>query len=427
MTSTGATRMDLRARITLAILAITGLGCTFFAFGIYLSNEGLEDVVLERQVRDEFETLKTLSSEYPVATTVESALIHGYVGRSNPDLPPALSALAPGDYHSFPIGDRRYQILVADEGAQRFYISYDITEWEDRERQMILILVIGVVLVCIGAVWLGYWISRQIVAPVTQLASRVTSLRPDERNIRIANEFEGAEVHEIARAFDHFMERLDSFVSREQMFSSAASHELRTPLAVMQGAADVLSEQPGQSSTTQRATRRILRASREMREFIDALLVLSREPGNLSPEGACCELSAIVMQLVDDMKVMRGNAAPDLDFTAQNSLLLNVPPSLPTIVISNLLRNAIEHTQAGSISIILDNSVLTVKDTGSGIPDSDREKLFERDFTTRESGRGMGLHIVKRICDQCGWQIKVNSQPGSGTTVRIDFGLDHHS
>ena len=414
-------RTNLRVRITLAILMVTSIGCTLLAFGVYLSNEGLEDVVLERQVRDEFHTLVRLSHRTPHVARVESALVKGYVGQDNPDLPRQLAALQPGDYHSVPINDRRYQILVAEDDGERFYISYDITEWEIREREMILILVLGVLIVAAAAIWVGSWASQQIVAPVTRLAERVTQLQPDERKVRIAGEFEGAEVSDIAEAFDRFMLRLDGFVAREQSFTSAASHELRTPLAVMQGAADVLQEQPELGEVSARAVRRIQRASREMLEFIEALLFLAREPEKLTAGKEHCEINAIAAQLVEDFRTLHETESVSITFSADQPLIQNVAPSLPTMVISNLLRNAIEHTSSGEISLQLVGTRLTIQDSGSGIKPEDQKRVFDRNFSTKKSGNGMGLPIAKRICDQCGWDIMIDSTPGRGTTVTLQF------
>ena len=415
---------NLRARITIAILAVTGTGCAFFGLGTYLSSEGLEDVVLKRQVRHELDTLQRLSADRPQQTVMESALLKAYAGIDNPALPPELAALAPGDYHSVPIDGRRYQILVAERDGRRYYISYDITEWENRERWMIAILVAGVLLVCAGAVWLGFWASRQIVAPITQLAARVTALQPDQRDVQIASEFEGVEVQDIARAFDRFMSRLDGLVAREQSFTSAASHELRTPLAVMQGAADVLQEQSGLNPTAERAIARIQRAGREMREFIDALLFLAREPGRLQSTQDSCDLGELVEELIADFRILYEHRNIELLFEAGNVLRLRVAPSLPAIVVSNLLRNAIENTEHGSVSVLLEGDALIIRDTGTGIRPDDQHRIFERSYSTKAEGRGMGLHIVDRICSQCGWILRFDSREGAGTTVTLRFPSD---
>jgi signal transduction histidine kinase len=105
---------------------------------------------------------------------------------------------------------------------------------------------------------------------------------------------------------------------------------------------------------------------------------------------------------------------------ALEPLALAAPPALPAIVISNLLRNAVEHTNAGEIRVALRDGRLTIADTGAGFEPAAQERLFDRDYSTKDSG-GLGLHLSKRICDQFGWQLVLESAPGTGTTASVDF------
>lgn len=412
---------NLRARITVGMLVLASLSSLLFAFGMYLANEGLETTVLQEVVQHEFDSLAASSIENPEQVRIHSALLEGYVGQRNPALPAELVNLAPGNYHNLPIGERVYQVLVGDHKGRRIYVAYNITDWESRERYMITVLVAGVLLVAIGSVWLGFWSSRQIVAPLTAFASRVKSLDPRERNVRIAEHFQDADITGIAQAFDRYMERLDGFVEREQSFSSAASHELRTPLTVIQGAADVLQEQHNLPPVAQRATQRIQRAGREMKEFIEALLFLSREDRVRANDVTGCDMGKIVQQIAEDYRAMLNGKALEINCEIHTTVILDVAPSLPTIVMSNLLRNAIENSDVGRITVTLDERSLTVADPGKGIKQADLARLFERDFTTKESAGGMGLYLVKRICDRLGWRIDVRSASGAGTVVRLQF------
>jgi signal transduction histidine kinase len=216
------------------------------------------------------------------------------------------------------------------------------------------------------------------------------------------------------------MERLDGFVAREQLFTSAAAHELRTPLAVIQGATEVLAEQQDLPPAATRATARLQRAVREMREFIEALLFLSREERRDDAERARCDLRRIVLQLGDDYRALKNGKALTIEVTATDELWLDAPPALPAIVVSNLLRNALEHTATGEIRIVLDGRTLSITDTGEGIPADAQALLFTRGFTTKAGG-GMGLHLTKRICDRFGWRLTIASTSGKGTTASVEF------
>lgn len=402
------------------MLLLAAVGSSIFALSVYVAAERLEQSVLDRHVRAEFETLAEQTRADPTLQIVRSALLLGFVGRDNPALPAEIAALPDGVYHAVGVGGRAYQVYVGEDRGRKLYVAYDITQWEALERPVIYVLVAGVVFGCLLAIALGFWTSAQVIAPVTALSKRLQALDPRERRVRIAPEYFGAEVSAIAESFDRYMERLDGFVEREQLFTSAAAHELRTPVAVIQGATDVLAEQDGLPPAARRATARLERATRDIREFIDALLMLSRETPHEAVAEANCELSDIIRQVVDDHRQVAEGKALELCVRPLGRLRLDVPPALPAIVISNLLRNAIEHTESGRIEIGLEGPTLVIADSGHGISDEDRSSLFERDYSTKPGG-GMGLHLTKRICDRFGWGLDIVSTVGRGTTVRVTF------
>jgi signal transduction histidine kinase len=92
-------------------------------------------------------------------------------------------------------------------------------------------------------------------------------------------------------------------------------------------------------------------------------------------------------------------------------------------VLSNLIRNAVQYTERGFIRITYGARRLTVADSGSGIAAEDQPKLFERFYRAapERGGFGIGLAIVKQICDACGWTIEVASAPGRGSVFEITF------
>lgn len=420
MTSRRSLFLSLRARITLAMLVLAAIGSSVFAFSVFIAAERLEQSVLNRHIRAEFDTLALQARAAPELRSVRSALLLGFVGRDNPELPHQMAALAAGVHHAVLVGDKAYQVYVGDDHGRQIFVAYDITEWEALEQPVINILIAGVVLGSLLAIILGFWTSAQVIAPVTALSDRLQSLDPRQRNLRIASEFAGAEVSKIAESFDRFMERLDGFVEREQLFTSAAAHELRTPLAVIQGATDLLAEQRDLPPAAQRATGRLRRATREMREFIEALLILSREDRTDRSEQAQSQIGRIVRQLAEDYSRLIGDKPVELHVRKLDDLRLEVPPALPTIVISNLLRNAIEHTDAGTVELALEGRTLLISDTGGGIPAEQQKRLFDRDFSTKPVG-GLGLHLTKQICDRYGWRLTVASTPGEGTSVSVTF------
>ena len=176
-----------------------------------------------------------------------------------------------------------------------------------RKTIALLVLALGVGAIVISPALAAAAISRRLVEPVTALADRLTQIDPGQRHVRIGAQFAGNELEPIARSIDTFMERLDGFVEREQSFTATASHELRTPLAVMRGAVELLETQAASRPGANKALARIQRAVREMTEFTDALLALSREQLASPAADATCDVNAVLARIVEDQR----SVAPD--------------------------------------------------------------------------------------------------------------------
>ena len=93
------------------------------------------------------------------------------------------------------------------------------------------------------------------------------------------------------------------------------------------------------------------------------------------------------------------------------------------MVLNNLIKNSITYTEQGSIRIAFAQNRLTVKDTGCGIESEQLAMIFQRQYRVHNNkpGMGLGLDIVNRVCEHCGWKIDVSSAPDKGTTFIIDF------
>ena len=101
---------------------------------------------------------------------------------------------------------------------------------------------------------------------------------------------------------------------------------------------------------------------------------------------------------------------------------INVPAPLFQIAITNLIRNAIQHISSGKISVIVKNDRVLVSDTGAGIKADDLKRVTQPHVRgNRSEGFGLGLSIVKRLCDRLDWNFKIESTVGHGTTVELIF------
>ncbi|HIJ83955.1 MAG TPA: HAMP domain-containing histidine kinase, partial [Magnetococcales bacterium] len=107
------------------------------------------------------------------------------------------------------------------------------------------------------------------------------------------------------------------------------------------------------------------------------------------------------------------------------TLMVSADRGLLFIIIANLVRNAFAYTEQGQIQIVQDHSSLSIIDSGCGMSPRQTESYLQNHFRAASptKGWGIGLSLVKRICDQYGWTIKMTSQEGRGTTISIFFSV----
>jgi len=413
-------KASLKFRILTALVLIVSITSFLFAGGVLLIKSQLEARVFGDMVAEQ---LRVLTAQLDDGSYHENALFTGWeflIGDKNTNIAPEFAELEPGSHHTVSMGDSVYQVEVGEWNGSPVYLTYDITEWEAQEHAVLRMLLYGLFLVLIMAIVMGLSATRAILAPVQNLSRRLIGIEPGQTGLRIADDYVGTEIGQIASSFDKYQERLEKFVERERSFTAAASHELRTPLTVMMGALDVLSADT-HSPASQRALERINRACTEMLAFIEATLLLSREESSQIYQDSSIDLAALVEQCLEDYAGQIADQSLLIERNYLGSPQLFLPVNLVLITVSNLLRNAIEHTQGGIIRIHISDNEFSISDTGEGIPADKLNQVFERSYSTKVGGTGLGLNLVRRICDRLHWTMTLDSTLGHGTIVKVIF------
>lgn len=411
---------SLKSRIVLTLVFTVVLTSVLFGAGMFVMKQQLEEATFGEMVREQF---NVVLSQVEDGKDFESHLFQNwdfYIADNLNTLDPKIRSLPQGSHHSIRSEDRWFQVEVGEWQGQPAILTYDISDWEAQEHFLLEMLLYGIVLILLVGIIMAVKASESILSPVQKLKNQLLAIQPSDKNIRIGNAYQGNEVQVIANAVDSFLERLDQFVERERSFSNAASHELRTPLSVVMGAIDVLETNDNNPVAT-RAISRISRATNDMLAFVEATLFLSREDAKMAKQDECDDVAKWVREWIDDNKTMLQERKIQIETTFQSPVKLAVPNSVVKIVVNNLLRNALNHTHSGSISIVLDLDQFVVEDTGQGIPADNLPYVFDRNFSTQLEGTGMGLYLVKRICDRFNWGITITSEVGVGTQVTVNF------
>jgi signal transduction histidine kinase len=416
-------QLSLRTRIAGTMLALVAVAGIVLAAWAYQADERLKRSITYDLLSEELTHFEQRMRVDRGAEPLRSARLSIYRSSDIAELPRHIATLRPGDMHRVRSNGRLLDVLVRDGDFGRLYITYDVTTYVRQETIAIIVLARGVLTIVTIAGFAAFGIARRLVEPVTALADRLTQIDPGERHVRVAAQFAGNELEPIARSIDMFMERLDGFVEREQSFTATASHELRTPLAVIRGAVELLETQTAEQPGAQKALSRIQRAVREMSEFTDALLTLSREdrPFDTARDAHAseCDVGSVLLKTVEDQHNVQPGKRVGLEMPEDESLRISAPESMVAMVIGNLVRNALQHGTGGEVLCRLRGRELTVANAGV-LPEAPLTQASQRRFTTHPSGHGMGLYLVRRICERYRWSIRLEDT-GNGVLATVAF------
>ncbi len=418
-------RPKLRLRVAIAFAVMGAALGLLLIVGIWFAAHDVSQRLMDQTLKAELEDYMARRARNPLSLPPATASLRGYyAGPDAPldNLPPELRTLPPGQ-HEITLDGLPWRAAVAEKEGRRYLVLFDEARQRHRERRFLAYLLVAGGLMTLLASLGGWWLAGRVIAPVSDLAqavARAAPERPPQLAGIAAGTGSGDEIDELARAFDRYVARLDAFVERERNFAADASHELRTPLAVISGAAEVLADDPGLDPSQRERIARIQRAAEEMTQLTAALLTLSREEPASDAES--CDGARLAVECVERYRPLAASRNTRLSIESPPSLPLPAPPALFAMVLTNLVQNAVAHTRDGEIRLQLDHTGLSVRDSGSGMDDHALQRVFERHYRGADSqGSGIGLFLVKRICDRLGWQVALESDPARGTTANLRF------
>lgn len=407
-------RLSLKKRIALSYILLTITVAGAFSLVTYISVEVIKHQVIDARLAQMADVLVEAwqTGQIPDAPPDVTFLI-------DVDIPVELRGLPTG-LHELEFNDRMAHALLVDHDGSRYAVVQNIDEFEHTEQIILLSLGAGFVVSVLLATGLGMLSARRVLAPVSALAEAVShNVKTSALPSRSAQD----EIGVLARAFAKRADELQRFLLREQLFTGDVSHELRTPLTVILGAADVLEAQLEGHPVQLAAVERIRRVADEAAQGVGALLLLSRDPESL--DAPRTELNAIVESEMERCRPLLAGKTVRCELNWSEPVAAEVRPELADIVIGNLLRNACRHTETGVVRVELTPGRLVVEDTGPGMPERVRERLFDRfvhgDDPPSHEGAGLGLSIVKRVADHIGWDVQLETPQTGGARFVLSF------
>jgi two-component system OmpR family sensor kinase len=288
---------------------------------------------------------------------------------------------------------------------------------------------VGLALVLIGAYLAGVLLSHPL-RRMARVAARVDDgdLGPRMTVSSVAN----AEIRVLAHSFNHMLDRLEAAFANERAFVGDASHELRTPLTVIAGQFEVLAADPNPSPEEIRRTQRIVSAEiARVSRLIDDMLLLTRSEHDDFLRRSTVEVEPFIADL---WATTTDGRRRHFDLGPLPTGRLDADPDRVAQALRNLIENAIVHTAEPGGLVALNVEPLpggrlrfVVEDDGPGIPEDQRERVFERFHRTdaardrASGGAGLGLSIVRAIALAHEGRVRATARRGGG--ARLEFEL----
>ena len=422
-------RSGLRRKIWVAFI-LQAAAISFAAvLGVYGASAVLKHVLIQRALQQEAAHFWSRRDDDPGARVPDTYNMNGYLVRAGEiaALPEPLQALQPG-FHSLARAQGGSLVLVEDRAGERLYLLFKQEQVDSLAfwfGMAPLALVLAVVYVI---AWTTYRTSKRVVSPVIWLANLVRHWdpqHPDASALKAENlplDVEG-ETLVLASSLHDFASRIGSFVEREHNFTRDASHELRTPLTVIRVAGDMMAGDESLSPSARRSLKRIQAAGHDMEALIEAFLILARE-GDTGLPDEDFSVGEVVREEIEKARPLLAGKAVELQLRQEADLHLHAPSRVFSVLLGNLLRNACHYTDQGSITVVVRRGGVLISDTGTGMSAEELARVFEPFFRggdRRREGQGIGLSIVRRLSERYGWPVRLESQPGVGTTATISF------
>ncbi len=411
----------LRLRVAVAFAAACSVAVGTLGVILYTASERMEEALVDQIVGEELEAL-VARGDGGRSLPASGPNLQYYIVRPGEEsaAPEALLPLGPG-LHSMGEGANELHVGVRVSDGVRYIVAYDAGPHEERESQFKSLVLLALGTIAVVTLAFGYWLADILTRQVTDLAQRVGHLEPGGADALLARPGQDPEVAALARALDDYQHRIADLIAREQEFTTNASHELRTPLTAIATSCELLLEDTGIPDKARQRVRMIAAAAAQMGEQVQTLLLLAHEQSPvLTDEVAVAES---VEEAAAPLATEIERKKLELEIDVPPDQVLRVSRQALHAVLSNLLRNAVQYTDAGHIRVSYRDRVISVDDTGIGIGAEDLPRVFDRFYrhTRRSEGLGVGLAIVKRICDHYGWRVEARSTPGQGSTFSIAF------
>lgn len=328
------------------------------------------------------------------------------------------------------------------DDAEEIYISIPEDKWDEFANDFSVqvynnkadyrknSLIISAALALLGGV-ATYFISGHALRPIRELSDKIEKVQAQNLADSRIEENQVKELNQLSVSYNRMLERLSEAFEIQRQFTANAAHELRTPLALMQVQLDLYhsNSHPDNDADTVQMIKMVTEQNDRLNKMVKTLLDMSE----LQTVGRDDEiiLDALVDEVLEDLEPLAEGKNIRLIGKCKDITMVGSDILIYRLVY-NLVENAIKYNHVDGQVIVTayqeENHVhLSVEDTGSGIPEELKERVFEPFFRVDKSrsrelgGVGLGLALVREIVRVHDGSITVRSNPSGGTVFELQF------
>ena len=335
-----------------------------------------------------------------------------------------------------PFGSGAYRLVQDDLSRPRGAVtairvgaSTELIEADVRRLDRLVGVTAAVVLV--SAPLCGYWLAGRALRPVAAVIGTASRLRPDRLDERLPDRGTGDELDRLAGTVNRLLDRIAAYLGERRDFLANSAHELRSPVTAIRSTVEVALQSGRLSPEDEETFAVVIDQCRSLEYLVNQLLVLSEtEAERLIDRTEEVRLDRLVATAVEMFSAAAESKGVTLRSRCPEAAVVRGNRNHLRQVVNNLLDNAVKFTAAGdtvAVELRVDagRAVLTVADTGDGIPPDDLPHVFDRFFRGDRSrqrdgrGTGLGLSICRAVVTSRGGTIGVESVPGRGTTFVV--------
>ena len=321
-------------------------------------------------------------------------------------------------------------ISIPDEEWNNFAKNFSIQVYNNKADYKKSSLLFSTLLSLLGGV-ITFFISGHALKPLCDFSKKIEEVQAQNLSDSRLEENKFSELNQLSVSYNKMLERLSEAFKLQRQFTANAAHELRTPLAVMQLQIDLYnsSKHPDNDTSAQQTISMITEQTERLSKMVRTLLDMSELQTIARDEEIA--IAALVEEVLADLEPLAQEKGINLIEKCDKVLLMGSDILIYRLVY-NLVENAIKYNFSGgtvTVTATQQNSQLhlTVEDTGNGIPEELKERIFEPFFRLDKSrsrelgGVGLGLALVREIVRVHNGSILVKNNANSGTTFEVIF------